>query len=91
MESSVLDIWTMDKHTSAPVSYFGADIMDKIPTELDPSGSILFLGAGFSKGALNIQGTELPLGIDLRNKFAKMLNVDPNSYLITLESKQHLV
>lgn len=56
--------------------------MDKIPTELDPSGSILFLGAGFSKGALNIQGTELPLGIDLRNKFAKMLNVDPNSYYL---------
>ena len=54
----MLDIWTMDKHTSAPVSYFGTDIMDKIPTELDPSGSILFLGAGFSKGALNIQGTE---------------------------------
>ena len=54
--------------------------MDKIPTELDPSASILFLGAGFSKGALNIQGTELPLGIDLRNKFAKMLGVDPNSY-----------
>ena len=54
--------------------------MYKIPTELDPSGSILFLGAGFSKDALNIQGTELPLGIDLRNKFAEMLNVDPNSY-----------
>ena len=55
-------------------------MMDKKPTELDPSGSILFLGAGFSKGALNIHGTELPLGIDLRNKFAEMLNVDPNSY-----------
>ena len=55
-------------------------MMCKIPTELYPSGSILFLGAGFSKDALNIQGTELPLGIDLRNKFAEMLNVDPNSY-----------
>ena len=53
---------------------------DKNPTELDPSGSILFLGAGFSKGALNIQGIELPLGIDLRNRFADMLNVDPNNY-----------
>ena len=47
---------------------------------IDPSGTILFLGAGFSIGATNIDGTTLPLSHDLRDEFSDMLGVSPNDY-----------
>ena len=47
---------------------------------IDPSGTILFLGAGFSIGATNIDGTTLPLSHDLRNELSDMLGVSPNDY-----------
>ena len=59
-------------------------------TELDPPGSILFLGAGFSIGAKNIIGTNLPSGEDLRNELAGMLCVPPSDYpLDTLVDEVH--
>lgn len=59
-------------------------------THIDPSGSILFLGAGFSIGATNIDGTQLPSSQDLRNEFSSMLGVSPNDYpLDTLVEEVH--
>lgn len=47
---------------------------------IDPEGSILFLGSGFSAGATNIAGGKLPTGNMLRQSFAKIIGVDPNAY-----------
>ena len=60
----------------------------KTPAELDASGSVLFLGAGFSEGAKNIQGTNLPVGFALRNKFAKLLKVDPTNYTLNILAEE---
>ncbi len=48
--------------------------------EIDPSESILFLGAGFSKSAENICGDNIPLSDQLQQKLANMLNVDGDKY-----------
>ena len=59
-------------------------------TYIDPSGSILFLGAGFSVGATNIEGRKLPLSHDLRKDFSDMLGVSQNEYpLETLVEEVH--
>ena len=52
-----------------------ADIKD-----IDASGSVLFLGAGFSQGATNIQGERLPTGSGLKKQLAKLLRVAPEHY-----------
>jgi len=51
-----------------------------LPTELDSQNSILFLGSGFSQGAVNIQNGNLPIGGVLKAILAKDLEVDPNDY-----------
>ncbi len=51
-----------------------------ILTELDPDGSILFLGSGFSKSAINIRGDELPTGDGLKKHLADLLDVDPSAH-----------
>lgn len=53
---------------------------NNLPNALDPEGSILFLGSGFSTGAMNIRDGNLLSGSGLREKFAEILNVDPKSY-----------
>nr|VFJ44615.1 MAG: SIR2-like domain-containing protein [Candidatus Kentron sp. FW]VFJ72152.1 MAG: SIR2-like domain-containing protein [Candidatus Kentron sp. FW] len=58
------------------------------PDAIDPEGSILFLGSGFSAEAHNIRGENLPTGRSLRETFAKIIGVDPNDYdLQTLASE----
>ena len=55
--------------------------------ELDSEGSVLFLGAGFSQNARNIQGKKLPTGGELKEQFAKLLGAAPDNYdLRTLAS-----
>lgn len=49
-------------------------------TEMDPEGSILFLGSGFSKSATNIRGEELPTAHELKNQLAGLLDVDSNAH-----------
>lgn len=49
-------------HTTAPVS-------------VDPAGSVLFLGAGFSHAAKNINNQHLPTANQLRNIFARRLDL----------------
>ena len=51
-----------------------------MPNELDPRGSMLFLGSGFSKSARNILGENLPTGHELRLHFANILEVDAANY-----------
>ena len=48
--------------------------------DLYPAESILFLGSGFSRDALNIRNEKLPLGDELKQEFARLLNVDHNLY-----------
>jgi len=52
----------------------------KKPKEIDVSGSVLFLGSGFSQGAKNIRDKNLPTGHGLRDEFARLLSIDPNNY-----------
>lgn len=47
---------------------------------IDPNGSILFLGSGFSRQAKNIMGQHLPVGDELRDHLAHKLGVDPKEY-----------
>ncbi|MYF06982.1 MAG: hypothetical protein F4233_03665, partial [Rhodospirillaceae bacterium] len=47
---------------------------------LNPTESILFLGSGFSRNALNIRNKKLPLGDELKREFSRLLNVDPDFY-----------
>lgn len=56
------------------------DMSSEILKEIYAPESILFLGSGFSRGARNIRGQNLPTGRELRRNFAKMLNVDPDQY-----------
>ena len=53
--------------------------MNELKT-LDPEGSILFLGSGFSVASKNISGNQLPSGSKLKSMFAKIVGVDENSY-----------
>lgn len=48
--------------------------------EIDSTGSIIFLGSGFSQGAKNILGRTLPAGDGLRDEFAVRLKVEPTAY-----------
>lgn len=48
--------------------------------KIDPEGSVLFLGSGFSVEATNIWGEHLPTGRGLREIFARIIGVDPNDY-----------
>ena len=52
--------------------------------ELNPYGSILFLGAGFSQGARNIRGEDVPAGNGLKTELARILGVSSSEY--TLET-----
>ena len=52
----------------------------KSPQVIDALGSILFLGSGFSQSATNIRNENLPTGRGLKDKFAHLLEVDPNDY-----------
>lgn len=47
---------------------------------LDPEGSIIFLGSGFSVASENICGQKLPSGSALKSLFAKIVGVDENAY-----------
>lgn len=47
---------------------------------LDPEGSILFLGSGFSVASKNIRGEQLPSGSKLKAIFSEIVGVDENSY-----------
>ncbi len=59
--------------------------MSRTLSEIDPSSSILFLGSGFSVGAENIRGGEMPTGTGLKRTFAEALGVRPEDYdLMTL-------
>ncbi len=59
--------------------------MSKTLVEIDPESSILFLGSGFSAGAENIRGGEMPSGKGLKETFASALRVRPDDYdLMTL-------
>lgn len=51
--------------------------------EIDPASSILFLGSGFSVGAENIRGGEMPSGKGLKETFASALKVRPEDYDLT--------
>jgi hypothetical protein len=42
--------------------------------------SLLFLGSGFSAGATNIAGKELPTGAGLKEQLAKILGIDSRGY-----------
>lgn len=53
--------------------------MNELKT-LDPEGSILFLGSGFSVASKNISGKNLPSGSTLKSIFAQIVGVDENSY-----------
>ena len=55
-----------------------------MPKELDPPGSILFLGSGFTQSATNILGTNPPTGLGLRQELAQLLAVDPNAYSLAV-------
>ena len=47
---------------------------------LRTSESILFLGSGFSRNAINIRGTSIPTGEELKLELAQQLKVDANAY-----------
>lgn len=47
---------------------------------LDPKGSILFLGSGFSVVSKNIRGDYLPSDSMLKSIFAQILGVDKDNY-----------
>jgi hypothetical protein len=47
---------------------------------LDVEGSILFLGSGFSRGAENIRGTNLPTGRELQEILANELGIASDEY-----------
>lgn len=51
--------------------------------EIDPTSSILFLGSGFSVGAENIRGGEIPSGKGLKKMFASALKVHADDYDLT--------
>ncbi|MEG6509428.1 SIR2 family protein [Methyloligella sp. 2.7D] len=50
------------------------------PHELNPNGSILFLGSGFSKEAKNIRKTHLPAGSALKRELENILSVPADRY-----------
>jgi len=59
--------------------------MSETLLEIDPTGSILFLGSGFSFGAENILGDAMPSGKGLKDIFAAKLGVSAEDYdLMTL-------
>ncbi len=49
-------------------------------THLDPEGSLLFLGSGFSVPATNIRNEQLPSGTRLKSLFADIVGVDEHDY-----------
>ena len=59
----------------------GESVMSsETPKEIDVSGSVLFLGSGFSRSARNIRDENLPTADGLREEFAKLLSVSPTEY-----------
>ncbi len=52
----------------------------KTPKEIDVSGSVLFLGSGFSRSARNLRDENLPTVDGLREEFARLLSVGPTEY-----------
>lgn len=55
-------------------------MISKTPTEIDFSGSVFFLGSGFSRNAKNIRNKNLPTGPGLKDEFSRLLGVDSNAY-----------
>lgn len=51
-----------------------------LPTGLDPEGSVLFLGSGFSVGATNITDESMPTGSMLRKAFSDLIGVNDGDY-----------
>lgn len=51
-----------------------------LPTSMDVSGSVLFLGSGFSAEARNIYDDKLRTGDGLKVFFAELMKVDANAY-----------
>ena len=49
-------------------------------TSIDPEGSILFLGAGFSAAAKNIRGDNVPTGAELKSTLAGIVGVNEHDY-----------
>jgi NAD-dependent SIR2 family protein deacetylase len=63
-------------------------VSSSILNEIDVSGSVLFLGSGFSAEAHNIRNKMVPTGAGLRKELAKLLGLDPERYdLKTLASE----
>lgn len=48
--------------------------------QLDPKGSVLFLGSGFSVSSTNIQNKQLLSGTGLKSLFADIVGVDEHAY-----------
>lgn len=48
--------------------------------QLDPEGSLLFLGSGFSVPSTNIRNKQLPSGTKLKSIFADIVGVDEHAY-----------
>jgi len=49
-------------------------------SQIDVGGSVLFLGSGFSQGAINIAKKKLVTGRGLKTEFAQLLGVHPDTY-----------
>ncbi|WGG61442.1 SIR2 family protein [Brucella intermedia] len=49
--------------------------MAEFPIEFDPSVSILFLGAGFSRDAININGEKVPIGTGLETAIKDLTGI----------------
>ena len=52
----------------------------ELANDLDPEGSILFLGSGFTHAAENIRGTNPPTGKGLRSELAAVLGISDGDY-----------
>jgi len=55
---------------------------EKQPETLDPRNTVLFLGSGFSRGAINIADEPLPDSYTLRRQLAELKGVDPKYYTL---------
>lgn len=51
--------------------------LQKLKRQLSTGNAMLFTGAGFSKGTLNINNTEPPLATDLANKICTLIDLEP--------------
>ena len=78
---------SIERHRNYATTYnqsLDSEMPEQTINELNPNGSILFLGAGFSLGARNIRGQDIPSGNGLKAELARILGVPPAEY--TLET-----